>query len=58
MVFGMLVLLFFLIPGAFAACPNFCSGHGTCGADGCVCFPGWAGSIDCSTSKTIFSLLN
>jgi hypothetical protein len=35
------------------ACPNLCSGHGTCN-DGntCTCFDGWkAGAPDCSYRK-------
>lgn len=40
---NLLVLSLALLVGfAQAACPNGCSGHGTCGVDEvCTCYPGW-----------------
>lgn len=41
---------------ASAACPNRCSGHGSCGgSDKCTCFPNWQGS-DCSERTCRFDI--
>jgi len=41
---------------ASAACPNACSGHGTCGPkDECNCYPNWQAS-DCSERTCPFGL--
>lgn len=41
---------------AAAACPNACSGHGTCGPkDSCTCYPNWQ-SADCSERTCPFGL--
>jgi hypothetical protein len=50
-------LLFLLFPVIQSACPNFCSGHGTCDTDNtCDCFRGWTGAIDCSASMKLLLL--
>ena len=42
------LLPLFLFSSAWAACPNACSGHGTCtGVARCACHAGWGGG-DCS----------
>lgn len=47
-----MILLFFIFSYVIA-CPNFCSQHGTCGAnDACTCYPGFTGG-DCSLSISI-----
>eukprot|EP00981_Chlorochromonas_danica_P005499 scaffold1110_cov182-Ochromonas_danica.AAC.26 len=44
------VLLLIYHTAVEGACPNFCSGHGDCGANNiCSCYTGWnGGSPDCS----------
>jgi len=37
-----------VVPQCFGACPNDCSGHGTCAQGYCYCDAGWQGSYDCS----------
>eukprot|EP00602_Paraphysomonas_sp_CaronLab_P001970 CAMPEP_0185021030 /NCGR_PEP_ID=MMETSP1103-20130426/3691_1 /TAXON_ID=36769 /ORGANISM="Paraphysomonas bandaiensis, Strain Caron Lab Isolate" /LENGTH=622 /DNA_ID=CAMNT_0027552303 /DNA_START=60 /DNA_END=1924 /DNA_ORIENTATION=+ len=50
MIMYSLCIVSLLIHQALAACPNFCSGHGNCGANNvCSCFSGWdGGAADCS----------
>ena len=49
-----IVLFFglFLFRVVQSACPNACSGHGSCDAgNACACFEGWdGGAADCSSS--------
>ncbi|RLN63540.1 hypothetical protein BBJ29_009826, partial [Phytophthora kernoviae] len=54
-VLGLLLLLLgvlVLVQVVDAACANFCSGHGRCGASNqCTCDPDWALAPDCSLRK-------
>ena len=39
----------------YSACPNSCSGHGTCNVESiCDCFGGWDYSADCSKRSCAF----
>jgi hypothetical protein len=46
---GLLFLLLQLATVWAQPCPNRCSGHGACGAEGvCICETGWTLAADCS----------
>jgi hypothetical protein len=49
-----IILAALLVGACHAACPNACSGHGTCGEfDSCTCFTNFQGS-DCSQRTCMF----
>ena len=50
------VYLSLIIKFTYAACPNFCNGHGSCGQGNvCKCFDGWnGGAADCSFRELIY----
>jgi hypothetical protein len=50
----LLLFVVFIPTATLAACPNLCSGHGTCGPeDNCICHSGYRGG-DCSSRTCPF----
>ena len=43
-----LCLILIFVDFAHAACPNMCSGKGTCDGQTCICYPGYNFLSDCS----------